>query len=60
MAAPAEADVAVFPVFELELLRTMAETMRKQNELLGQLKDVLLDLRDELALARTERKARGA
>lgn len=46
---------SAFPVFELELLKSMRDTMHKQNQILDQLKDVLLDLRDELALARLQR-----
>jgi hypothetical protein len=53
----AVAEQAVLPVFELELLRSMRDTLHRQNELLSQLKDVLFDLRDELAYLRTHHRS---
>jgi hypothetical protein len=53
----AVAEQAVLPVFELELLRSMRDTLHRQNELLSQLKDVLFDLRDDLAYLRTHHRS---
>lgn len=53
MATPQE--TPRFPIFELELLRSMRDTMQEQNRVLVDLRDVLRDLRDELEYARIER-----
>jgi len=51
-----DSEQVVYPVFQRELMQALIDTMHKQNSILRELKDVLLDLRDELALTRTERR----
>ncbi len=43
-------------VFVRELMRSQVEATRKQNMLMRELLEVLRDVRDELAYARTERQ----
>jgi hypothetical protein len=46
----------VYPVFQRELMLALVDGIHRQNSILTSLKDVLLDLRDELAYMRVERK----
>lgn len=56
-AVVAEQEPAVYPVFQCELMKALVDTLHKQNTILANLTEVTRDLRDELALARAERKA---